>query len=513
MPPLSARPAASHLHFGKSVLKPALLLLAGYFLLELLVRLALPSSLELDEGQQMFFSQALALGYGDQPPLYNWLQYGVIKLFGPTVFSLALLKNLMMFATFSLMALTASRLLTSRALIMIATFGIITMPQISFETARDLTHTVGLLFFTALLLFSLVTCLQTQKRSAFLLLGLAIGGGMLTKYNFALALLPALAAVALDTDLRPRLYNRRFLGALALAVLMMAPHLIWLLNHISEATDGPIDKLTDDDLGYVTAVFIGLFALLKGALANIGLTCLLLLIPFGRIAPRAFRADNGWSRLFYRMMLLTLLLFAIIIAFGGFSVVRERWLAHTFIAFPLLLCLKVEASGLADERQWRQFLPVVLVIMVLIPAVIAERVVTMSYVSNPDKKNVPYAPAINRILAQAGRPPALILASDDQLAGNIHLVRPDLPVLTPKSALLTPPDHFSADKPLLVIWRDDGKSNPLMLKAMKDWLRHYPGLSALSTGEIALPYFYSHGKALYSFSFGLYTQPAEQVTD
>ena len=51
------------------------LLLAAYFTVNVFLRLAGPASLELDEGQQLYFAQWLAVGYDSQPPFYNWLQY------------------------------------------------------------------------------------------------------------------------------------------------------------------------------------------------------------------------------------------------------------------------------------------------------------------------------------------------------------------------------------------------------------------------------------------------------
>ena len=61
------------------------LLLAAYFTVNLLLRLAGPASLELDEGQQLYFAQWLAVGYDSQPPFYNWLQYWFVQLFGSSV--------------------------------------------------------------------------------------------------------------------------------------------------------------------------------------------------------------------------------------------------------------------------------------------------------------------------------------------------------------------------------------------------------------------------------------------
>ena len=66
-------------------IKTAGLLLAAYFVLNIVLRIALPHSLELDEAEQSFFSQYLLAGYGPQPPFYNWMQYAVVSVTGMSI--------------------------------------------------------------------------------------------------------------------------------------------------------------------------------------------------------------------------------------------------------------------------------------------------------------------------------------------------------------------------------------------------------------------------------------------
>ena len=78
------------------------LALACYFVLHVLVRSFVSGSLDYDESEQAFLSQFMALGYNSQPPLYTWLQRGTFELFGYSVMSLALLKNLFIWLTYVL---------------------------------------------------------------------------------------------------------------------------------------------------------------------------------------------------------------------------------------------------------------------------------------------------------------------------------------------------------------------------------------------------------------------------
>ena len=71
---LGANRMNSTVNAGKSGIGWVFGLLAGYFILQVIVRIVMPPTLGLDEAEQAFRSQWLAAGYGPQPPFYNWLQ-------------------------------------------------------------------------------------------------------------------------------------------------------------------------------------------------------------------------------------------------------------------------------------------------------------------------------------------------------------------------------------------------------------------------------------------------------
>src|SRR5438093_9034461 len=69
-----------------------------YLLAHLGVRLLESSSLRWDESEQVLFSQQLALGYNDQPPVYTWLLWGLFQLTGVSLLGVYLLKLLIVAA-------------------------------------------------------------------------------------------------------------------------------------------------------------------------------------------------------------------------------------------------------------------------------------------------------------------------------------------------------------------------------------------------------------------------------
>src|SRR3989338_3923217 len=81
--------------------KKFIFLVLVYFTLQIIVRTFISGSLEFDEAEQVLFSQQLSLGYGPQPPLYEWLQKLFFSVFGLNVFSLSLFKNILFVIIYS----------------------------------------------------------------------------------------------------------------------------------------------------------------------------------------------------------------------------------------------------------------------------------------------------------------------------------------------------------------------------------------------------------------------------
>src|ERR1700749_157064 len=75
-------------------------LLLIYFTLQIILRVCISSSLDLDESEQLVLTQKLSWGYGSQPPLYTWIQFGFFRMFGISVFGLSFLKNILLFCTY-----------------------------------------------------------------------------------------------------------------------------------------------------------------------------------------------------------------------------------------------------------------------------------------------------------------------------------------------------------------------------------------------------------------------------
>jgi 4-amino-4-deoxy-L-arabinose transferase-like glycosyltransferase len=484
-----------------------LVLLALGFLANILVRLSLPHTLELDEAEQIFFSQWLQWGYGPQPPLYNWLQTGLFALTGPSVFGLSLLKNLLIFGCFLFYWLAAGLTLKDDRLRVAAVLGLLTLPQVSFMAQQDLTHTVLLLAAAALFLYAFFRILAKPDILGYLLAGLAVAVGFLAKYNFPLLPIAALLAVLPEKDLRDRIFTWRLLLTIAIAFVLVLPHSLWLLDHLDQATDATLGKMTGDgEFSFIGAAIKGFGSLLVAIVAFSALTLVLFVAIFRRATARVLAAQSQQIRIVERMLVLLFVALLVIILATGATHIRERWLDPFLLVLPLYLCMKVEAAGQAQRLAHKALLVIPLIILIAVPASLYLRVATSSVTGKYTKLNVPYDVFIGKVLAEEGVTPSVVVAEDRHLAGNIRLQLDTIPVMATQFPDHVLPFSWAADRPVLLAWR----SGPLMPETMKNWVDINAGpAKPFEIRTATLPYHYGKPDDTYAFRYA-WIYPADR---
>ena len=462
-----------------------LLALGLYFLVNMLVRLALPNTLELDEAEQVFLAQFPSLGYGPQPPLYNWLQGAVFALTGPSILGLTLLKNSLLFLTYLFYALTARTVLKDGRSVALATLGLLFLPQMSFMAQQDLTHTVALLAATALFLYALLRALVQPTALGYALLGLSAALGFLAKYNLAILPLAFALAALFDRDLRARLADRRFLIAIVVGLVVTLPHLTWLAQHLGEATSGTLEKMTSDtETGALSALFRGIASFLMAILAFAALLVVLFAVIARRELDAIWKTSTPVTGLIGRAMLFSGACLVIVIALTGATHIRERWLDPFLLVLPLYLALKIEAAGKID-RFWRPALVMLpLLVMVAIPLALWLRVEAADWTGRPTKLNIPSDRLAEDLKSEQDF--GAIVTSDRHLAGNLRLGLPSHTVLTSEYPDFVAPVDRSRD--ILAVWRGDiGTAMPGDLAtwlAERGWVQEEPVEAAVH----AFPY-------------------------
>jgi 4-amino-4-deoxy-L-arabinose transferase-like glycosyltransferase len=404
------------------------LVLAAYFLLQIVIRVSMPGSLELDEAEQAFAFQRLRLGYGTQPPLYAWLQWLMFSVFGVNLFALAALKNLLLFATYLGMFYLARPMIGVGGAIA-ASASLILIPSIGWESHVDRTHSVLLTCVACATLWCYFALLRDPTTARYALFGLLVGLGLQSKYNFAIFIVGLASASLLSAQHRQTLWNRKAWVAAAIALLCLLPHGFWLLNNLDAASSGTFYKMSkdDQDAGYLRDVARGLGNMLLAALAFItplwlvyGLICR----RYGRQA--AIDWHNPDARFFVRLYLAFFAWMLLLLLSGEVSTIQSRWMQPLLFSLPLAFF--VVAPGLAQAAIFKRIVYVAGFSAVIILLALPLRSHLGPALGKHGRLHHPY-PQLSAELARQFPQAHILIAGDRLEAGNLYFQRPTLRTL------------------------------------------------------------------------------------
>jgi 4-amino-4-deoxy-L-arabinose transferase-like glycosyltransferase len=196
-----------------------------------------------DNIEQMVWVQSLQWGYYKHPPFPTWLYWVAVQLFGSrpsTSYLVATLLNLSSLTIFWLLV----RKLRSRRFAQIALLAVL---GITYYNARftTLNHNTVLMLVSAISAALCWKACTTHHLRWWLALGVALGVGLLTKYQIAVTMVCVLAFWLTQRGWRDARQRLGLLSAALIALIMFVPHLQWLRSH----DFGPIGYAMDSALG------------------------------------------------------------------------------------------------------------------------------------------------------------------------------------------------------------------------------------------------------------------------
>jgi 4-amino-4-deoxy-L-arabinose transferase-like glycosyltransferase len=486
--------------------RPALILwlITAYYVVAVIARVLRSEGLQTDEGEQLFQSQFLLMGYGRQPPFYNWLQYGAIHILGPAIFALSLVKNLLLFLCCLFYGLAARLVLKDSALPFAAMLGVLALPAISVLAQRDLSHAVATMFAVSLFFYAYLLTLTRPSLWSYLLTGMAVGIGVISKYNFVIVPLAALLAILPEADLRRRLFDWRLIPALVVAAAICVPHALWVLQNVSTATSGTIDAMREDATGNpMLDRLTGLFMLLVSAVESALPILAFFLIAFRRDLIDAWKTETLWTRVIGRALLVSLVLVGLIgIGFGA-TTISQKWLSPFLLLLPLYLCLKLEAAGAESAPATARLAWPVSLLSFGFVLYLALGNLVGPLIGRQPKENLPSVPFIRQVLAERGPhdEPAYIIAADPALAAAARLAAPEARIVLPSFTQAPPLDAAAAKVQGLVMWKaEPGKAD--MPQPVRAFLASQ-GLPSegLTPAALNVPYLFSGGRDMASFGY------------
>jgi len=178
-----------------------------------------------DESQYWSWSRDLAFGYFSKPPLLAWLIAAAERVCGSSEACVRAPAPLLYLGA-SLVAYAIGRFLydarTGFWAAMLTAFGTGTT-----FSARIISTDVPLVFFWALALLAYVRLLYRADRGWVIVLGVAIGAGLLAKYAMGYFLAGMLLAAVMEKDARTLLRKSELWLAIGVAVAVISPNLLW----------------------------------------------------------------------------------------------------------------------------------------------------------------------------------------------------------------------------------------------------------------------------------------------
>jgi 4-amino-4-deoxy-L-arabinose transferase-like glycosyltransferase len=288
-----------------------------------------------DEAQYWLWSLHPAFGYYSKPPVVAWLIAATTALFGESEAAVRLAAPLLHFGTSLVIYLLAQRLYDSRTALWSA-IAYVTLPGVS-ASAVIMSTDAPLLFCWAVALYAFLRAREPEGGRWWILVGIAAGFGLLSKYAMAYWLLSGLLFLLLFRD--ERRHVPRFLGAAALALIIYALNFAW------NAANGFVSYLHTRDNAHLggplfhPVQFLEFFASQFGVFGPLFFATLLV------IAASSWRSLGDRRAALLACFALPTLAMMLVVSF--LSRAQANWSAPTFVSAVVLVVAWLLARGWA----------------------------------------------------------------------------------------------------------------------------------------------------------------------
>ena len=408
------------------------LALAGYFLLHILLRVTISDSLDYDEAEQALLGQWLLAGYTEQPPLYTWIQHGLFVLFGKSAFAISLMKNGLLFLTYASVYLAACHILGDRRSAILAASSLLFIPQIGWESQRDMTHTTLVVFAASASLWQVMRLVKNDSLLNYCILGLFLGTGFMAKANFALFVTVVAIALCSFAEGRTILFTRRIAATFAVLAIFTATYLLWMTGNqdiVFSATHKFKRGVEHYWLRGTVSLVVNSFLFLTPLWLICGL-----IFPSGYTGS-GFQSSDFQRRFIGRYLLFLFIALLLVVLLFKVTYVKDRWLQPLLFVVPIYFFTRLSPAEITP-RKFRMYLATVLIVAAAVYAAFTLRVVGASYTNNYCRLNYPFQ-AFADDMQRSGFTEGLIISDDRFLAGNFHFRFPASTAIVPDYRLET----------------------------------------------------------------------------
>ena len=289
---------------------------------------AATTDLVLDEAQYWTWSRALDFGYFSKPPMIAWVIRGASALCGDGEVCLRSASPVLYTAASVVIYFTGRALYGSRVGFWSAIV-FATLPGVSYSSLL-ITTDVPLVLLWSIMLYAWVMLVKQKSMGFAVLLGIAIGLGLMAKQAMIYAVLCIACHALFSRDAREALMGGRGAVAALIAVALFSPNVMWNAEH-----GFPTVRHTGGNIGWKSP-YIHPFRLGEYIGVQAGVFGPILFIVFARAVWRAFTqppADQGKTLL----LSFSLPVFALLAAQALLSRAHGNWTATAYPAATILV--------------------------------------------------------------------------------------------------------------------------------------------------------------------------------
>ncbi|MEP9355911.1 glycosyltransferase family 39 protein [Xanthobacter sp. KR7-65] len=330
------------------------LIVGIWMVLHALIAVVFEIAVNADDAIESYMVQSLELSYVPRnPPLYDWLLWGLQRILGVGTLSFAVLRYTLLFACAMLVYRVARRMILDPRLAALATFSLSTIWVIGYHSHRILTHSNVMIVAIAGAFLTLMALSRRPSLGLYAGLGLWIAAGVLGKFGFVAFLGVLIIACLLEPAYRRVILDPRLLVTLAVAAVPLGIYgfALWRFGqNVAEATAQTI--------GATGAGWDDVLASMLGALAGYVLPLVLLMavvfLPYNRGGDAG---QDDADRRAARRVLRTVIVIGIVATLAttlavGTTSLRDRYFHVFLLLLPVYLFAELERLGGWRGRVW-----------------------------------------------------------------------------------------------------------------------------------------------------------------
>ena len=408
-----------------------------------------------DDAEQLLFSQDFAWGYIlGNPPLYTWIVIAVQQVIGINLPSVTAVKFALLWLTYHFLFKSARMVLDDDRLAIVAALSPFGFYYVAWDALLGYSHTVLAACLYAATFLGLLRARSRGDLKSFVLLGVAIGLGLISKYTYVLFTMAMTCACFADPAFRKHLIRPYALATIVIAGAIASPHFAWVIaqsDQISAAAEGKFEIAAGSN--YARTVLSGFANSLSIVTGFLSPLWIILLAVFHRAIWERLRsavAPNRHQRFLavYLMALVALLVGAVLV----FEITKLRpHYMFLLVLFPIFFFAFLKPV-LKNTRSLRVYHVILLSL-----AVFSLAGMTIKYVSEPWRCKrcqllLPYD-EIARQIRQSGYKNGTIYAYwfPHALPGNLRVYFPDQRIVSVKFTKLAPAPSGGSGQ-CLMIW-------------------------------------------------------------